>query len=255
MEKSLTILVPVYNEEDCILPLALAMNRFLDEVNISVRVLFINDGSQDDSAKLIEIVCSRDSRYSFISLEGNNGLSTALKAGIDSCNTQFIGYIDADLQTTPSDFPKLIEFMNGYDLVTGFRKNRKDTVVKRLSSFIANSFRQWLLEDEIIDTGCPLKIMRADMAKKMPFFKGMHRFIPDMVILLGGKVKQVPIQHYPRYAGRAKYSLMNRMLGPLIDAFVFRWMQRNAIHYNIKKLSHNIKKLSRESAEHGEFAG
>ena len=248
MEKSLTILVPVYNEEDCILPLALVMNRFLDEASIAVRVLFINDGSRDNSAKLIEMVCSQDARYSFISLEQNSGLSTALKAGIDNSNSQFIGYIDADLQTSPSDFPKLIEFMNGYDLVTGYRKTRKDTVVKTFSSLIANSFRQWLLEDEIIDTGCPLKIIRTDIAKQMPFFKGMHRFIPDMVILLGGKVKQVPIQHYRRYAGKAKYNLMNRLLGPLIDALVFRWMQRNAIHYNIKK-------LSREIAEHGEFAG
>lgn len=248
MGESLTILVPVYNEEDCIQPLFFVLNKFLDQAPISVRVLFINDGSRDNSAELIEKICRQDTRYSFITLERNSGLSTALKAGMDYCNTTFIGYMDADLQTSPADFPKLIEFMNAYDLVTGYRQNRKDTVVKRLSSFIANSFRQWLLEDEIIDTGCPLKIMRTDIAKQMPFFKGMHRFIPDMVILLGGKVKQVPIQHYPRYAGKAKYNLMNRMLGPLIDAFVFRWMQRNTIHYNIKK-------LSRQTTEHGEFAG
>lgn len=247
MEDLLTILVPVYNEEACILPLFIAMNKFLDLGGISARVLFINDGSTDKSAEEIQKICDLDDRYSVITLERNSGLSTALKAGIDQCNTTYLGYIDADLQTSPSDFPKLIQFINEYDLVMGYRENRKDTVIKRLSSIIANSFRQWLLKDEIIDTGCPLKIMRTDVAKKMPFFKGMHRFIPDMVMLLGGSVKQVPVQHFPRYAGKAKYHLMNRMIGPLMDALVFRWMQRNFIHYSIKK-------TDRETVRHGEFA-
>ncbi|QOI96501.1 MAG: glycosyltransferase family 2 protein [Flammeovirgaceae bacterium] len=248
MEDSLTIIIPVYNEEACLEPLFLAITEFLNRIKFSIHVLFVNDGSTDSSAERIEKICSIDSRYSFISLERNSGLSTALKAGIDHCNTKFIGYMDADLQTSPSDFEKLLEFKYEYELVMGYRENRKDTLVKRLSSLIANSFRQWLLEDEIIDTGCPLKIMRTDVAKQMPFFKGMHRFIPDMVILLGGRVKQVPIKHFPRVAGKAKYNLMNRMLGPLIDAFVFRWMQRNFIHYNIKKLSHEM------AQEHDELA-
>lgn len=237
MERFLTILIPVYNEEDCISPLYFKMNKFLDQAGFPVCVLFINDGSSDNSGELIEKVCRQDSRYTFISLGRNGGLSTALKAGIDHCSTPFIGYMDADLQTSPDDFPKLVEFMSEFDLITGYRMNRKDTVVKTLSSFIANTFRQWLLKDDIIDTCCPLKIIRTEIASKMPFFKGMHRFIPDMVILLGGKVKQVPVQHYKRHAGKAKYSLLNRMLGPLIDAIVFRWMQRNIIHYHVKKMS------------------
>ena len=237
MEEILTILVPVYNEEACIEPLVIAMNKFLNKTSVSIQVLFINDGSNDKSAEEIDRVCKQDKRYSFISLERNSGLSTALKAGIDHCKTPLVGYMDADLQTSPEDFPKLLEFINDYDLVTGYRANRKDTIVKRLSSFIANSFRQWLLKDEIIDTGCPLKVMKSDLAKRMPFFKGMHRFIPDMVILLGGTVKQVPIRHYPRYAGTPKYNLMNRLIGPLLDAFVFRWMQRNFINYRIKSVS------------------
>lgn len=234
MENYVTILVPVYNEEECIETLCVAMNQFLDN-SPSVKVLFIDDGSTDRSLDLIETVCNCDERYSFISLEKNSGLSTALKAGIDHCRTRFIGYIDADLQTTPADFPKLMEYIGEYDLVTGYRMKRRDTLVKKASSLIANAFRQWLLEDDIIDNCCPLKIIRTEIARQMPFFNGMHRFIPDMVMLLGGKVKQVPIRHYPRYAGTAKYNLANRMLGPLIDAFVFRWMQRNVIEYGIRK--------------------
>lgn len=143
--------------------------------------------------------------------------------------------MDADLQTTPADFSLLLEFSDDYELVMGYRQNRKDTLVKKLSGRMANAFRKWLLDDDIIDTGCPLKIMKADIAKQMPFFKGMHRFIPNMTILLGGKVKQVPVQHFPRYAGKAKYHLLNRLVGPLTDAIVFRWMQRNAITYSVTK--------------------
>lgn len=233
MEESITILVPVFNEEDCIEPLHDALTRFLESTRRQVFVLFIDDGSTDRSADIIEKVCRKDRRFSMVTLEKNGGLSTALKAGIDHCNTPYLGYIDADLQTDPADFSTLIEHMHDYDMVTGYRVNRKDTFTKRISSRIANSFRQWLLSDDIIDICCPLKLMRTDVAKQMPFFKGMHRFMPDMVTLLGGTVKQVPVRHYPRFAGTAKYNLMNRILGPLIDAFVFRWMQRNGIRYRI----------------------
>ncbi len=237
MKELLTILVPVYNEKDCLGQTAIALTEFLNEASILARVLFINDGSTDGSAAVVEALCEADNRFGFISFTENKGLSTALKAGIDHCVTAFVGYIDADLQTHPADFPKLIEFMNEYDLVMGYRTNRKDTFIKKASSTIANSFRQWLLEDDIIDTGCPLKIMRTDLAKQMPFFRGMHRFIPNMVTLLGGSIKQVPVQHYPRYAGQAKYNLMNRMTGPFIDSIAFRWMQRNKIRYTINKKS------------------
>lgn len=240
MSDSLTILIPVYDEENCIQLLVLELNKFLDQVSIPTGVLFINDGSTDGGLDLIEQICLDDDRYSFISLAHNSGLSTALKAGIDHCKTSLIGYMDADIQTSPLDFLKLLPYADEYALVTGYRVGRKDTVVKKLSSLLANSFRQWLLEDDIIDTGCPLKIMQATIAKQLPFFKGMHRFIPDAVILLGGKVKQVPVQHFPRFAGKSKYNLLNRSFGPLIAAIVFRWMQRNAIHYHIQKYSENL---------------
>ena len=118
MGESLTILVPRYNEENCIQQLVLEMNKFLDRVTIRTEVLFINDGSKDKSLDLIEDICLYDSRYSFISLEKNEGLSTALKAGIDYCTSTLIGYMDADLQTSPSDFLKLLPYMREYDLAT-----------------------------------------------------------------------------------------------------------------------------------------
>lgn len=237
MEEALTILIPVYNEEECIPSLILALNQFLKRVRIPTHICFINDGSTDGSAELIERICEHDQRYSFISLEKNGGLSTALKAGIDLCQTKFVGYMDADLQTHPIDFLKLIEFKDDYDLVTGYRLKRKDTRTKKITSWLANSFKRWLLKDNIIDTGCPLKIMRTDVARRIPFFNGMHRYLPTMVLFLGGTVKQVPIPHYPRHAGKAKYNFLNRFPGPIIDALMFRWMRQNIIRYKIKKVS------------------
>ena len=237
MEEVLTIVIPVYNEEECIRPLVVALREFLALIKITCRILFINDGSTDGGGEYIEKICREDARFSYLSLERNAGLSAALKAGIDNCRSRFIGYIDADLQTHPSDFLKLMEFMEDYDLVMGYRADRKDTLVKKVSSFIGNSFRQRLLKDKIIDTGCPLKIIKTEMARQLPFYNGMHRFIPNMILLLGGRVMQVPIRHFPRYAGTPKYSLLNRLTGPFIDALVFKWMQRNSIHYHIAKKS------------------
>ena len=235
MKNSLTIIVPAYNEADCIEALVKDVNAFLDTASIPVTVLFVNDGSTDNTQELIEKICHQDKRYHFIQLAQNRGLSTAFKAGIDHVTSTLIGYIDADLQTTASDFPKLLEFIPEYDMVLGIRVNRRDGFVKRMSSLIANSIRRSLIHDGISDTGCPLKIIKTEYLKKVPFFNGMHRFIPSLVQMQGGKVKQIPVQHFQRYAGSAKYNLWNRLIHPLHDAYAVRWMQKRFIHYTINK--------------------
>ena len=147
------------------------------------------------------------------------------------------GYIDADLQTTPTDFNLLITHIGQYDLITGVRVNRKDSLVKRASSKIANNIRRAFTHDGMDDTGCPLKIIRTDYAKRIPMFKGLHRFLPAMVLLQQGKIKQVPIQHFPRVAGKAKYGLSNRLWGPLMDCFAYLWMKKKYINYSIAQRS------------------
>lgn len=233
--QSLTVLVPLYNEAECLSKLVEKLNDFLDDAPIAATILFINDGSTDDSQRLIESVAALDFRYHYLKLKGNCGLSTAIKAGIDYCNTSLIGYIDADLQTSPRDFLSLLEFVPEYDLVTGIRVNRNDGIIKRVSSKIANAVRQVLINDGIKDTGCPLKIMKAEYAKAIPFFNGAHRFIPALFLMYGGKVKQIPVQHFARFAGKAKYTLGNRLIKPLVDAIAFRWMKSRHIIYHIEK--------------------
>jgi len=231
----LTIIVPVYDEEDNLERVKKEFLSYFKSSKYQSKVLFVNDGSSDGSQKMIEKICSDSDLFSFIELDRNHGLSAAIKAGFDHTTTPFVGYIDSDLQTTPMDFELLMEHRNEYALVTGIRQNRKDSFVKNISSTIANGFRRFMTKDTAEDTGCPLKVMRTDYAKKMPFFTGMHRFIPALIMLQDGAIKQIPVRHFPRIAGEAKYHLFNRLVGPFKDCFAYRWMKKRYINYDIKK--------------------
>jgi glycosyltransferase involved in cell wall biosynthesis len=214
------------------------MSAFLGQLPPgSGRALFVDDGSSDGSLKIITDICRRDERYAFIALDRNYGLSTAIKAGIDHCVTPLVGYIDADLQTIPADFGKFLPFLPEYDMVNGIRAKRRDSLVKKISSKIANRLRRLLINDRIVDTCCPLKIIKLEYARRIPFFSGMHRFLPALVQLQHGRVQQVPVSHFPRLAGTAKYNLWNRLLGPFVDMLAFIWMRRRYINYHISQQS------------------
>lgn len=234
---TLTVVVPVYNEEESLIAFKDSMDKFLNQSTVNSNVLFVNDGSSDNSQNIIEQICSKDTRYQYAVLAKNCGLSTAIKAGIDLCSSDYVGYIDSDIQTSPEDFLKYFEYFPEYAMVNGIRQKRKDTIIKKMSSKIANGFRRFMINDNIEDTCCPLKIMKTDAAKKMPFFKGLHRFIPALIQLQGGKVKQIPVQHFPRYAGTAKYHLFNRLVGPFFDTLAFRWMRKRYINYSVASKS------------------
>ena len=232
-EYKLTIIVPVYNEEDNMEALEKRLGAYLPHALCKACVLFVNDGSKDRSLQLIKEVCSRSKDFYYISLGKNSGLSAAMKAGIDEAESEFVGYIDADLQTDPEDFNLLLERMEGNALVMGIRANRKDSGFKKLQSKIANGFRRMMTDDGVQDTGCPLKVIRTDYAKRIPFFTGLHRFLPAMILLQHGTFVQVPVRHYPRVAGVSKYHLWNRLVSPFIDCFAYRWMRSRYINYTV----------------------
>src|SRR5690606_15996283 len=229
-----TIIVPVYNEEE---NLQRVEKELVAYTKIAVKktcILFINDGSKDNSQTLIEEICSRNEMFHFITFKENRGLSAAIKAGFDHVETPLTGYIDSDLQTAPADFNLLLEHIGEYDLVTGVRIDRKDSFIKKISSKIANAIRRFFTNDGIDDTCCPLKVIKTEYAKRLPMFKGSHRFLPALVLLQNGKVLQVPVKHFPRLAESGKYGFWNRIFGPLIDCFVFLWMKKKYIRYEIK---------------------
>ena len=233
MNNELTIIVPVFNEQECLPAFFAEMDSFRNICPISARVLYINDGSTDNSLPLLREKCRQTPSCTVLSLDKNCGLSVAIKAGFDHCETTLVGYIDADLQTHPADFMAYFDFFPEYDMVNGIRAIRKDSLIKRLSSKIANRYRRLLINDGIEDTCCPLKIIKTDCARSIPFFIGMHRFLPALVQLQGGKVKQLPITHSARHAGTSKYHLFNRLVGPFFDTLAFRWIRSRYIRYTL----------------------
>ncbi|OZV67557.1 glycosyltransferase family 2 protein [Winogradskyella aurantia] len=237
MDYRFTIIVPVYNEEDNLQRVEKELASYLKIASVSTSILFVNDGSQDNSQALIEDICNRHEAFEYITFKENRGLSAAIKAGFDFAETALVGYIDSDLQTTPEDFNSLLEHIDSYDLVTGVRSERKDSFVKNMSSKIANGIRRAFTHDGMDDTGCPLKVIKTDYAKRIPMFRGLHRFLPAMIMLQNGKVLQVPVRHFPRLAGTAKFGLWNRLLGPLMDCFAYLWMKKKYINYDVCKSS------------------
>ena len=229
----LTIIVPIYNEEDNMQALEDKLSAFLPTSLCPACVLLVDDGSKDSSLERIQDVCQRRPHFYYISLRKNSGLSAAMKAGIDMAESTYVGYMDADLQTTPEDFNLLLPHLDSYEMVMGIRANRKDSAFKNLQSKIANGFRRMMTHDGVQDTGCPLKVIRTVNAKRIPFFTGMHRFLPALLLLQEGHVKQVPVRHFPRVAGVSKYHLWNRLVAPFVDCFAYRWMKKRYINYAI----------------------
>ena len=229
-----TIIVPVYNEEDNLIRVEKELVAYINMAIKKTAILFVNDGSIDNSLTMIKSICSKNEAFGYISFKTNKGLSAAIKAGFDHVTTDLVGYIDSDLQTSPEDFNKLLEHCDTYDLVTGVRADRKDSFIKNISSTIANSIRRGFTHDGMDDTGCPLKVLKTQYAKRIPMFRGLHRFLPAMILLQEGSVVQIPVRHFPRVAGTAKFGVWNRLLGPLMDCFAYLWMKKKYINYTIE---------------------
>ena len=232
-EYELTVVVPVYNEVESLPRVERAMREWLPTSPVKACVLMVNDGSKDGSLEWMRAICARNEAMYYISLAKNGGLSAAMTTGIDATHSRYVGYIDADLQTTPEDFNLLLEHIADYQLVMGIRAGRKDSFFKNLQSKIANGFRNMMTHDGAKDTGCPLKVMWTDYAKRIPFFTGMHRFLPALIQLQEGRMMQIPVRHFPRTEGVSKYHLWNRLVGPFKDCFAYRWMRKRYINYQI----------------------
>lgn len=235
MSYQFTIIVPIYNEKDGLDRLFEMLEDYLKVASRKTNVILVDDGSSDGSRELIKKYCKDNSHFEYILFKNNSGKGAALKAGFEATTAPVLGYIDADLQTYPDDFELLLEHIDDYALVTGRRVTRQDSAVKRFSSKFGNSVRRMFTKDDMNDTGCPLKIIRTDYAKKIPLFAGLQRFLPAMILLQDGKIKEIPINHYPRIVGESKYGFNNRFIGPLLDCFAYVWMKKTYIKYEIQE--------------------
>lgn len=227
----ISVIAPVYNEKENI-------SLFINQVETSLKkkfdsyeIILIDDGSNDGSRELLDKEAEKNGHVKVYHFIQNNGQTAAIAAGFKVCSGDLIVTMDSDLQTNPEDIYTLLPYIEEYDMVNGKRETREDGFKKKLSSFIGNSVRNFITNDDIKDTGCPLKLFKKEVVKSFYLYEGMHRFLPTLAKMNGFKVIEVPVRHYDREFGKSKYGISNRLFKGLKDAFAVRWMKQRKLHY------------------------
>ena len=216
--KQLSIVVPIYNEVESIPALLRELHAALDHTGLDYEIICIDDGSPDGSFQLLAEAAASDPRLVVGTFRRNFGQTAAMQAGISAARGEVVATLDADLQNDPADIPRMLaKLEEGYDLVAGWRADRKDTFInRRLPSILAN----WLISStthvRLHDYGCTLKVMRADVARELRLYGEMHRFIPVMASLVGARIVELPVNHRARQFGKSKYGI-GRTLRVLLD--------------------------------------
>ena len=227
---AVSVVVPVYNEEENVPILQSELVAALGDLDYEI--IFVDDGSSDATVQRI----AAGPRVRVIRFAQNAGQSAAMYAGLHAARGRIAVLIDGDLQNDPADIPKLLrEIENGADLAVGYRAQRKDTVVKRLTSRIANFVRSRFTKDGVRDTGCTLKAMRRECVHALVPFKGMHRFIPALIKGAGYRLVEVAVNHRPRKFGQSKYGLGNRAIRATVDMFGVRWLLSRQLNYKTRE--------------------
>ncbi len=223
----LSLVIPLYNEEDNVALLTQKIHESLH--GYRYQIIYIDDSSQDGTRAVIDRM--QDDKVHLIALKKNYGQSLALAAGIDYAEGEYIITMDGDLQNDPADIPKMLaEVVNGeYDVITGIRQKRKDSLIKKIPSKIANFMVRRASKLDIKDNGCALKVFTKEIAKELNLYGEMHRFITLLAHLEGARIKQVPVAHHARHAGKSKYGL-ERIFKVVADMmlllFIRKYFQR-----------------------------
>ena len=226
---AVSVIVPLFNEEQSVPILQSELAAALK--GLDHEIIFVDDGSADQTVARIRVAPN----VRVIRFEKNAGQSAAIYVGLQAARGATLVLIDGDLQNDPADIPTLLnEISRGADLVCGYRAQRRDTRVKRLTSRIANAVRSRYTKDGVRDTGCTLKAMRRECVSALVPFKGMHRFIPALVKGAGYRLVEIPVNHRPRRFGETKYGLGNRAVRATIDMFGVRWLLGRRLNYKIQ---------------------
>ena len=231
----ISVVVPVYNEEGNLPILIPKLVEVLKGLERSYEMIFVDDGSSDESRRILGEMTLQYPSLRILRFRVNRGLSAALLAGMREARGGIIVTLDSDLQNDPADIPKLLEYLNRYDMATGWRQKRRDTWLKKISSKIGNAVRNLLSGENIRDSACTLRAFKKDCIIGIPVFNGMHRFLSTLVKMGGYRIIEVPVSHHPRRFGRSKYNIRNRMLKSFIDLLAVRWMKARAIHWEIEE--------------------
>jgi dolichol-phosphate mannosyltransferase len=236
-QPDLSVVFPVYNEEENIPILLREIASALDGRGWTYEIVAVDDGSSDRSLEILRSLRAQHSSLRILSLEKNTGQTAALDAAWRGARGTYVVSLDADLQNDPADIPAMMQKLEQAkaDMVAGVRVNRQDTWSRKMQSRIGNGVRNWITGDRITDTGCSLKLVRKEAVDRVRLFTGMHRFLPTLVRYAGYKVIEMPVNHRARQFGVSKYGAMNRAFRGLADCFAVRWMGKRMLNYNVRE--------------------
>ena len=221
----ISIVIPAYNEEDNIPILYEKLKGVLERLGREYEIIFVDDGSVDRTWERLKEIAEKDQRVKLIRFRKNYGQTAAMYAGFQHATGEVIITLDADLQNDPEDIPTLLQKLEeGYDIVSGWRKDRKDPFLsRRLPSMIANWIISKVTGVELHDYGCTLKAYRADIVKRLELYGDMHRFLPALTKRLGAKITEIPVRHHPRLYGKSKYGI-GRTVRVILDIFLVKFL-------------------------------
>ncbi len=221
----ISVFLPVYNEEPNLLPLHAKLDQALTGLGRSAEIIYVDDGSTDGSLRVLREVAERDERVRVVALKRNYGQTAAMAAGIDAAHGEVLIPMDADLQNDPADIIRLLDKLDeGYDVVSGWRKNRQDKLITRkIPSQIANRLISWIGGVPLHDYGCSLKAYRREALQDVRLYGEMHRFIPIYASWVGARVSEIPVEHHARTMGKSKYGL-SRTLKVVFDLMTIKFM-------------------------------
>jgi glycosyltransferase involved in cell wall biosynthesis len=225
VKETVSVLIPVYNEEENLLPLSERLITALKKTGRPYEVIFVDDGSSDGSLEILLDISKKNPNIKVVSFSRNFGQTAALSAGIDFSKGDILIPMDGDLQNDPEDIlPLLQKIEEGYDVASGWRKGRRDPfLTRRLPSMIANKVISWIGGVHLHDYGCTLKAYRRDILKNIRLYGEMHRFIPIYAQWIGARVSEIPVRHFPRESGASKYG-MSRVFKVILDLMVVKFL-------------------------------
>ena len=232
----LSLVIPAYNEQENIPVLLERVGASLSQTGRPFEVLIVDDGSSDSTPQLLNDGMQKYPWLRVLRMAKNGGQSAAFEAGFKAARGEVIATIDADLQNDPEEIPRLLPMLDGYDMITGWRKDRHDTGFRRVQTKIANRIRNWLSDETIQDSASSLKLYKRHCVEGLKLFNGMHRFFPTLVKMRGYSVLETPVKHSQRYAGTAKYGLRNRAWRAFIDLLAVRWMKKRYLKYEVSEV-------------------
>ena len=239
---AVSVVVPVYNEEESILLLYEKIRDACDLLDLNYEIIFVDDGSRDRTFVMLEEIHNRDRNVKVVRFRKNYGQTSAMAAGFRAARGRIVISMDGDLQNDPADIPRLLtKLEEGYDVVCGWRKDRKDKLIsRRVPSIIANWLIGKITGVPIHDNGCSLKTYRSEVIKRVSLYSELHRFIPAMSTLTGARIAEIVVTHHPRQFGKSKYGI-SRAWRVFLDLFLIKMLTgfaaRPALWFGMLSLS------------------